>query len=91
MPLIVERESLVITSIARRLQHGATISQVSKNWRSKGRLTELKRLLMGTPVLQFTHVKRNGNRVADALANEGVGIDFPFHVEMISDKNECMI
>ena len=68
-PLTVEGDSLVITNISKRIQHGEAISQVSKNRRWEGWLTELKRLLLGTPMLQFMDVTRTGNRVADALGN----------------------
>ena len=68
-PLTMEGDSMVITNIAKRIQHGEAISQVSKNRRWEGWLTELKRLLLGTPTLQFMDVTRTGNRVADALGN----------------------
>ena len=46
---------------------------------------------MGNTMIQFMHVKINGNMVADALTDEGLGRKNSFHVEMISDKKECMI
>ena len=38
---------------------------------------ELSRFIMDTLAIQFSHVKRNGSKVADALANEGVVKESP--------------
>ena len=91
IPFIVEGHSLVITNISNRLQHGAAIFWVSRNWRWEGRLTELKIMLTGTLTIQFSHVRRDGNMVADALANEGVRRRKSFHAEKNNDKMDCML
>ena len=91
MSLTVEWNSLVITNISNRLQHGASILWVSRNWRWEGRLTEIKSLLTGTLAIQFSHVRRDGNMVVDALANEGVRRRKSFHAEKNNDKKDCML
>ena len=46
---------------------------------------------MGTPALQFSHVKIMGNKVAGILANEGVDKNNSFHAEGINEKKEHTI
>ena len=48
-------------------------------------------MLMGSPVIQLSHVKRNGNMVADDLANQGVGRNNSFHEEKNNENKNCMI
>ena len=86
--MIVEGDSLVVIEIARRLQNGVTIGQVSKKWQWECRLTMLRTWLRDNPALIFLHVKQIGNRVADALANEGVGKVISFHAEENNDKRD---
>ena len=51
-------------------------------------LTELGRWLRDNPGLFFSHVKWIGNKVADALANEGVSKVISFHAEENNDKRD---
>ena len=77
---------MVIINLTQRIMHGATINQVSCNWSWEFRLLTLRERLRNTPALSFSHIKRSGNKVADILANEGVGKACSFHVEISSKK-----
>ena len=81
-------DSLVVINIARRLQNGATIGQVSKGQRWECNIIALRSWLRDNPALRFSHVKRTGNRVEDALENEGVGKVSSFHAEETDDKRD---
>ena len=61
--------------------NGASTCQVSRNWRGEGRISTLRKWLRDTPALLLSHVKRSGNRLADALTNERVGKERSFNVD----------
>ena len=88
MPLMVEGDSQIIINMARKLQAGSLMSQISKNWRWESRLQVLEHILSGEEALLLMHVKREGNRVADAMANIGVKIEFYFHAERKEDDGK---
>ena len=67
--LVVEGDSQIIINIARKLQEGSLTTQVSKNWRWESRLSVLLQILVGEESILLTHVKREANRVAYAIAN----------------------
>ena len=79
LSLVVEGDSQIIINTARKLQAGSLMSQVSKNWRWESRLSILRQILTGEEALLLTHIKREGNRVVDAMANSGVESEFSFH------------
>ena len=78
-PLLVEGDSRLIISLVTRLQAGSNISKISNNWRWESRLMELQGILQTGQAITFQHIKRKGNKVADALANKGVGSGTSFH------------
>ena len=84
----MEGDSHIIINIARRLQAGSLTSQVSKNWRWESRLNALTQILTGEEAFLLTHVKRERNRVADAMANAGVESEFSFHAETKEDDGK---
>ena len=90
-PLLVEGDSQVIINIARRLQHGAATSQVSKNWRWEGFLSELKRILGVPSAIKLSHVRRSGNKLEDALENKGVENHNSFHAKEFDDNRKSLI
>ena len=51
----------------------------------------LRRWLSDNPTLLFLHVKPSGNKVADALENEGVGKDSSFHAEEVVEKWDVLL
>ena len=64
------------------------MSQVSKNWRWESRLNALRQILIGEEAFLLMHVKWEGKRVADAMANAGVECEFSFHVETKEDDGK---
>ena len=88
LPLVVEGDSQIIINNARKLQAASLTSQVSKNWRWESRLSILRQILAGEEALLLTHVKREGNRVADAMANTGVESEFSFHAKTKKDEGK---
>lgn len=88
IPLVVEGDSQIIINMARKLQTGSLMTQVSKNWRWESRLSTLRQILVGEESLLLTHVKREGNTVADAMANSGVQSEFSFHAESKEDEGK---
>ena len=84
----MEGDSQIIINIAHKLQEGSLMSQISKNWRWESRLQTLRRILSGEEAFLLTHVKREGNRVADSLANAGVESEFSFHAETKEDDKK---
>ena len=85
---MVEGDSQIIINIACRLQAGSVTTQVSKNWRWESRLNVLRQILTGEEAFLLTHVKREGNKVADAMANAGVESEFSFHAETKEDDKK---
>ena len=88
LPLVVEGDSQIIINMAHKLQVGSLMTQVSKNWRWESRLSVLLQILVGEESILLTHVKREGNRVADAMANLGVESESPFQAESKEDEGK---
>ena len=87
-PLVVEGDSQIIINMTRKLQARSLMIQVSKNWGWESRLSTLRQILIGEEALLLTHVKREGNRVADAMSNSGVESEFSFHAEIKEDEGK---
>jgi hypothetical protein len=62
----------VIISLVSKIINGSNPTKVSPSWRLLGLLEEFNTLLQPTLTLIPSHVKREANKVADHLANEGV-------------------
>lgn len=71
-PLIVEGDSQIITNIALKLMQGSPVYKVSSSWRMATRLEMLKQWLTNHQAITFKHIRREGNKLADFLANLGV-------------------
>ena len=85
-PLVAEGDLHIIINISRQLQSSASTSQVSKNWRWEGHLSALRKTLTCQESILFSHVKREGNKVVDALANAAVESNRHFHAEEFDDR-----
>ena len=72
-PIIAEGDSQLIVLLASKLQNGSQSTNFSSSWRLESRITALRLCLINENVVSFMHVRRNGNKVADNLANLGVG------------------
>eukprot|EP00253_Pinus_taeda_P008598 PITA_08598 len=74
MPLIVEGDSQIIINMASKLQQGSAAQKVSRSWRMATRLESLQTLLQNNKSTSFKHIRREGNKAADFLANLGAEI-----------------
>lgn len=71
-PLIIEGDSQILIRIANKLQNGSPVHKVSHSWRMAHRLESLNNWLSQNQAITFKHTRREGNRLADLLANFGV-------------------
>lgn len=76
-PLIIEANSQIIINMVTKLMQGSPTHKVSNNWRMAQRLKLIDRWLSQHQAISFKHTKREGNKLADFLANIGVemGVD----------------
>ena len=77
-PLFVEGDSRIILRMAAKIQAGQPATKVSNTWRLEGRLERLGDMLKESDACTWSHIRRNGNKVADRLANLGVEAKVPF-------------
>jgi len=71
-PLIVEGDSQIIINMVSKIQQGSDVQKVSSNWRMVTRLELLQQWLRNNKAISFKHIRREGNKLADFLANLGV-------------------
>lgn len=71
-PLIIEGDSQILIRMATKLQHGSPIHKVSSSWRMAQRLELINHWLSLHQAITFKHTRREGNKLADFLANLGV-------------------
>ena len=80
LPIIIEGDSQILINIAKKLLWGTTPEKVAHSWRLEARIKQLSRWLMQHRAVSFNHIKREGNKVADLLANLGTeGHSIPTH------------
>lgn len=71
-PLIIEGDSQILIRIATKLQNGSQVHKLSSSWRMSQRLEIISHWLSQHQAITFRHTKREGNKLADLLANLGV-------------------
>jgi len=71
-PLIIEGDSQILIRMITKLQHGSSIHKVSNSWRMAQRLELTNQWLSQHQEIVFKHTRREGNKLADILANIGV-------------------
>lgn len=71
-PLIVEGDSQLLINMALKLQQGSQVHKISSSWRLASRLEQIQHWLQENRAVSFKHIKRDGNKPADFLANLGV-------------------
>jgi len=72
LPATVEGDSKVIIGMAKKLAVGQNPGKVTTSWRLRHRLEALHALLEHNPAVTFQHVRRDANKVADWLSNQGI-------------------
>eukprot|EP00253_Pinus_taeda_P008595 PITA_08595 len=71
-PLIVEGDSQILINMVTKIQQGTEAQKVSRSWRMVTRLELLQSWLRDNRAITFNHIRREGNKLADFLANLGV-------------------
>ena len=84
----MEGDSMIMTSMVRRIQCGSLIHKVSKNWKWEGRMYQLQSILEANPTLHFSHVRCKENKVVDVLAKKGVLAHVYFQPSQPKDSRE---
>ena len=64
----------MIILLATKLQNGSRSAKLSSSWCLEIRVDSLHSILINGAMVDFSHVRRKGNQVADILANLGVRI-----------------
>ena len=70
-PLIIEGDSRSVIHMGKRLQSGQYVVKVVSIWWMEYQVKRLADLIRGHHTWFFIHIKREGNRVADLIANTG--------------------
>jgi len=95
LPLEVEGDSLLLINMVQQLLNGSHASKIATSWRLEARLEAIELELLNNREIIFSHVKRDGNKVADLLANVGVESNLalltgPTNIIQNNDKlHEC--
>ena len=72
-PLEIEGDSQILINMTQKLLSGSPPSKVAHSWRLMARLELIASWLQDKRAICLKHTKRAGNKVADLLANLGVG------------------
>jgi ribonuclease HI len=70
--VIMEGDSQIIIQLITKILHGENPRKISPSWRLSGLLEDFGSLLCPNLTIIPSHVKREANKVADCLENEGV-------------------
>lgn len=70
--LEIEVDSLILINMANQLLNGVHAHQIANSWRLEARLDAIEQALHTNRAIILNHVKWEGNKVADLLANLGV-------------------
>lgn len=64
----MEGDSQILINMAKHLLNGSQARKIATSWR----LEAIEQVLRSNRAITFNHIKREGNKVADLLANIGV-------------------
>jgi len=73
--LEVEGDSQILINMAKNILNGSHAKKIATSWRLEARLEAIELELHRNRAITFTHIKREGNKVADFMANVGVEND----------------
>ena len=82
----------MVIHLAYKLHNGSQISKVSSSWFLESQIEDLHIDLPQGKAINFSHVRQNGNKVADHLANMVVGLCQPLRAcdwHMFPDMIAC--
>lgn len=82
--LIIEGNSQIIINMVIKIMQGTSSSKVSNSWRMAKRLELIKIWLFSHRAITLKHIRWEGNKVADLLANIGVESGLDLHIGSIS-------
>lgn len=68
-PLIIEGDSQILINMVQQIIQGTPVNKISCSLRLATRLQHIEKLLATNKAITFKNFKRNGNKVADLLAN----------------------
>ena len=71
-PLDIEGDSQILINLSKQLLNGAHAQKIAHSWRLEARLKKIEDWLINNRALIFKYIRREGNKVADFLANMGV-------------------
>jgi len=63
---------MLLINMAKQLLNGSHARKIATSWRLEARLEAIEQALLNNRAIIFNHVKREGNKVANLLANVGV-------------------
>lgn len=69
--LEIEGDSQIVTGMLRKLDNGKDWEQVAKSWRTARLIQDMAIILKHIEYKIISHIKREGNKAADFLANWG--------------------
>lgn len=67
----IEGDSNLVTEMLRKLNNGTEWEKVAKSWRTVGLIQDLAEIMKCIDYKIINHVRREGNKAADFLANWG--------------------
>lgn len=67
----MEGDSTLATQVCKKLQQGIEVANISDNWRLNKIMQRIKNNIDRTEGLHFHAIRRNDNKLADKLVNEG--------------------
>lgn len=82
--LIIEGDSQIIINMASKTLQGSPSCEVSNRWRMAKRLELIECWLNSHRAITLKHICREGNKVADLLANMGVDCRVELHAGPIT-------
>lgn len=82
--LIIEGDFQIIINMVIKIMQGTPSSKVSSSWRMAKRLELIEIRLIHHRAITLKHIRREGNKVADLLANIGLECGVNIHTGSIS-------
>ena len=90
-PLDIEGDSQILIEATIIIQSGTSAAKIASSWRLLGRLEQIEDWLKTPRSINFRHVRRTANKVADRLANQGVNQQIPFYSGPLNSSNDLQL